>query len=114
MKELETKYFSHGQGSGYIEASKEAVEVRAEARKLGGEVIAPNTMTTLQGHFCRELEYLGVRDKNEMIFYIGSDENLYDAKHYFQSVLWVSETRIYEHFKPQSGRDYNFVGGVWK
>lgn len=111
---MKPEWFAHGQGMGYIADGKHALPVKPRSFQLAGELIAPGYSTTLSGHFCRPLEFLGALEPKEMIFYIGSDGDLFREKHYFQSVLWVSETRIFESFKPGSGRDFNFIGGRWK
>jgi len=112
--ELERVYFSDAQGSGYITASKSDVDTRPESVELGGNRIQPGQITDLNGFWRRPLEYLGLRDSAEMIFYLGEDSDLMGPRHYFQSVLWVSPTRFFEAFKPGSGRDFNFVKGEWK
>lgn len=103
-------YFSHSEGSGYMEASKDSVPCHAQPITIGGEVIEPGQSTELQGFFRRPLEYLGLKDENEMIFYIGEDQGI----HYFKSIFWISETRFFIAYKPGSGRDFNFVNGAWK
>lgn len=112
--DLELVFFSDAQGSGYITEKKCDVETRAESVKLGCQIIEPGAFTDLNGFWRRPMEYLGMRDRKEMVFYIGSDSDIMSTKHYFQSVLWVSQTRFWEAFKPGSGRDFNFVNGVWK
>lgn len=111
-------YFSDAQGSGYIEDSAEALPVKPVGFSIAGHRIEPGQLTDLVGFFCRPLKYLGIFGKvkeigSQLIFYMGSDEALF-PRHYFQAIFWISETRIYEQFKPSAGRDFHFVGGVWK
>lgn len=110
----ELVWFTDKQGCGYITNQKNALRLSGTELVLAGETLKPGDMTTISGLFCRPLEYLGTRDPKEMIFYIGSMQDMFEVKHYFQSVLWVSETRVWESFAPGSGRDFNFIGGVWK
>jgi len=111
---IEEVVFSNVQGSGYICESKDAVETRPGSVELGGATLSPGTFSDLNGFFARPLEYLGLRDRTEMVFYIGSDEQVFKTLHYFQSVLWLSPTRFFEMFGYEHGRDFNFVNGVWK
>lgn len=111
---LETVYFADAQGSGYITENKSDVETRLDPVDLGGHTIEPGAFTDINGFFARPLEYLGLIDSKNMVFYIGSDSDLHGTKHYFQFMLWLSPTRFFEAFKPGSGRDFNFVNGVWK
>lgn len=106
-------YFAHSQASGYIGDSADAVRTHKQSIRIAGITIDPGMITDLVGFFCRPLKYLGTRGKNRMVFYIGAGDGIF-PEHYFQSVLWLSETRIYEQFKPNAGRDFNFVNGVWK
>lgn len=111
-------YFSGAQGSGYIEDSPDALAVNKVPFCVVKHKIEPGQLTDLVGFFCRPLKYLGIfgevkRIGSQLIFYMGSDEGLFQ-RHYFQAVFLISRTRIYEHFSPKKGRDFNFVGGVWK
>ncbi len=107
-------WFGDTQGSGYITASKDELTVKPIGCRVVDEDLAPGAMTDMSGMFCRPLEYMGQLGENEMIFYIGEDSDLLTTKHYFQSVLWLSEKRIAESFAPNSGRDFHYINGVWK
>jgi hypothetical protein len=107
-------WYGDKQGSGYISKSRNALPVTPQTVIVAGETVKPGTHTTLSGYFCRPIEYLGVIDFKWMIFYLGSEQDLFASKHYYQEILRVSERRLWESFAPGSGRDFNYIGGEWK
>lgn len=110
------KVFSNKQGSGYIYESEQEMhmQINVVSVTINTKKINPGDMTTLDGHFCRELRYLGMKDNKEMIFEIGTTKDLFTKKYYYQSVLWVSENRIFEMFSWDAGRDFYYINGKWK
>jgi hypothetical protein len=44
---------------------------------------------------------------------VGKKENLF-PKSYYGLIYRVTQTRIFEMFSPQGGRDHNFKNGKWK
>jgi len=113
---LRYSYYSNKQGSGWVADKYKNMKTARQKLKLAGVEYVPGKSYDMNGHFARPLRYLGVRENadfpimKEMVFHIGQIGDL----HFFQSIYWVSETRIYEHFTPQAGRDFNFKGGKWK
>lgn len=114
--QLNSVTFSYGQGCGYIEPVPDNIEraIRRVPVTLAGATIQPGEQTTLQNHFCRPLQYLGMKDTNEMVFFIGQDADLFEGRYYYQSVFKIQEDRIFEMFSPKAGRDFYFVKGEWK
>jgi hypothetical protein len=108
--------FSNTQGSGYIHDNPNDIltELNPVPVTINGKEITPGASTTLDNHFCRPLQYLGLLGFNEMIFKIGDESDLFEGKHYYQSVFWIDEDKIFEMFSPNAGRDFLFVNGMWK
>ena len=107
--------YSDNQGSGYIVTEKKALdEIRREGVTINGSKIKPGQHTSIQGYFSRPLEYLGLIGENEMLFRIGEQSDLFGTKIYLQSVFRISESRLFEMFSHNSGRDFIFVNGKWK
>ena len=108
--------FGLRQGAGYIIDDPDIINdyITQTPVSIVGTIIIPNTGTDLLGHFCRPLFYLGLHGKNEMIFYIGSDSDMFRERHFYQSVHLIDDNRIFEMFGPGSGRDFIYVNGKWK
>jgi hypothetical protein len=108
--------FSLDQGAGYIHTSREEIlkEKRPVDVTVNGEIINPGDKTNLSGHFALQMEYCGLLGENEMIFFIGTMNDLFETKYYYQSVHLISDTRIFEMFNTLGGRDFNFINGKWK
>lgn len=118
----EKTIFSHSQGLGIVSDSKEEVlEIVAKRPvKILETLLKPGEMTSLFGFFLREVEYLGVlkseshRQVLPMVFYLGSGKNLFKEAHYFNVVMRVTNTRLFEKTTETTGRDYRYVSGIWK
>lgn len=112
---METVIFSDRQGSGYTCTNDQ--EINSIAQKLSIQVnsqtINPGEQTTLNGFFCRPLEYIG-RNETEAIFCMGNTEDLFNQVWYYQSVYIIADKRIYLIYGPNFGRDYNLINGRWK
>ena len=108
--------FSRSQGSGYIHTDPDMMAryLRPESITVVDEVLFPGMMTTLSGHFCSPVYYLGLVSTKEMIFKLGEDGDLLKTRYYYQSVHFIDRYRIFEMFTWQSGRDFNWIGGRWK
>lgn len=106
--------FSDKQGCGYIEESKESLNISKIPVNICGQSINPGDKTNLSGYLSRDIEYMGIKDDNEMIFYLGSIGDLFSTAHYFQAIFRITETRIFEMFSHISGRDFYFIKGEWK
>lgn len=111
---MKRTWFANGQGCGWITGAKDAVKAEPVAVELLGKNIDPGQFTDMNAHFGRPLEYLGTLGGTEMIFYIGEVDDMFMPLHYFQSVWRIGSSRIFESFAPMSGRDFHFIGGVWK
>lgn len=116
MKTLEFVYFSHKQGSGYILNNDKDIYRKAEKVEftLNNTVFKPGEKTTLFNHWSKEAEYIGLIDKTEAVFLLGSDHNLFTKYWYYSSVFIIDTNRIFVNYSPGSGRDYYFINGVWK
>lgn len=113
--------FSDNQGAGYIHEDPNEIntELVTESVSINGKKIVPGDYTTLNGHFSRPVIYIGylldgLQSSVEMIFKIGTGNNLFATKHYYQSIYRISDTRIFEMYSHISGRDFIFKGGKWR
>lgn len=103
------------QGYGYISDNPEIdLPLIMQPVTVVDEIIQPGAMTDVKGYFCRPLLFVGLVDKTELLFYIGKTGDLFETKHYWQSLWVVSPTRLYHIFGPGFGRDFNWVNGKWK
>ncbi|OJV39614.1 MAG: hypothetical protein BGO29_04510 [Bacteroidales bacterium 36-12] len=110
--------YDNKQGMGYILPPDININdyIVREPVMIAGEIIHPDSLTSLNNYFIRSCTYIGLNKMNisEMIFYLGMDEyDLFPLK-YYASVLRVNENRIFEMFSNKAGRDFNFVNGNWK
>lgn len=94
---------------GYI-SDGEAPEHSPKEVIVVDEVLMPGTETDFKGFFCRQLKYLGVKDKNELVFFNGSEA----GKHYFTTLFLIHPFLIFEMYKSDSGRDFNWIDNRWK
>lgn len=80
---------------------------------VAGQAVVPGNKTTLNGFFCRPIEYLGVEENGYAIFYIGSQNDLFAQANYYEPVLVVSDTRLFKMYSENAGRDFNFINQKW-
>jgi hypothetical protein len=108
--------FSNNQGSGYIHFDPDVIksELKINPVSICHKTINPGDFTDLFGHFCRQLEYLGMFGENEMIFRICEITDLFRTSYVYQAGFRIDEDRIFEMFSPGSGRDFLFKNGKWK
>lgn len=121
---METVIYSHNQGEGIILDEEYELEVEPHTVTLGGSTIKPGDMTTLDGYFGDDpIEYKGaydIRPNDEgnvfasLVFYLGSDSNLFEIKHYYKVLHYLTPERFYVNFAYGSGRDFNWKEGKWK
>ena len=115
--ELEAHYslFSKSQGSGYIFDNENEITkyINPVSINVGSESISPGDMTDLDNYLSRKVKYLGLVNGTGMIFYYGSENNLF-PKHYYGLIFRISQTRIFEMFSNIGGRDHNFINQNWK
>lgn len=118
----EKTFYSGGQGMAIISDNKDEVLKIIVKRpvKILESLVKPEEKTSLFGFFSREVEYLGVlkgEDQKEvlpMVFYLGSQVTLFKEIHYFNVLIRVTDTRLFEKTSERTGRDYRYVSGVWK
>lgn len=108
--------FSRKQGCGYIFNNTTDIDKHLQKVPvtIAGTTLQPGEFTDMLGYFCRELEYMGMMNGNEMIFHIFSVADMFDQKHYYQCIFKIAEDRIFEMFAPGSGRDHYYIKGKWK
>lgn len=104
---------------GYVtnsaDTEKEFPQLENLPMEFIGEVLYVGKMTDLCGFFAKPMIYLGVIDGNEMLFYNGAGgATLFGQKHFWQSMIRLSKTRIFSMYSPRAGRDWNYVNGEWK
>jgi hypothetical protein len=115
---IESVIFSYKEGMGYISDDYNAIDELIDdvAITINNKLILPEQLTDLDAYYSREIKYLGVLKSNpkEMVFYIGSDKNIFETKFYYSSLVKITENRVFECFTYGSGRDMIFVNGKWK
>ena len=113
---MEFVIFSNKQGSGYISDIEIDNYINQISVSINNQIITPGQSTNLFNHFCRDLKYIGLnkKEETEMIFFIGSTNDLFNKEFYYQSVFKISENRIFELYGQGSGRDFFFINGKWK
>lgn len=108
--------YSRAQGCGYIHEDPKLIEgfIRPVPVTVVDEFVQPGSLTTLSGYLAVPVRYLGLNGDKEMIFFIGSAEDLFEPRFYYLSIYLVHRYRIFEMFSFQSGRDHNWINGRWK
>ncbi len=101
-------------GEGIILKDNEPLIIRAESLAVGNEKLIPGSMTSMAGYFKHPIEYCGVIKKNTLVFFIGTDEDLFEKRRYYQVVHLINENRLFSMFSNIGGRDFNFINGKWK
>lgn len=85
-----------------------------DAITVCGETINPGQRTTLNDFFSRPIEYLGKEGSGYAVFYIGSQEDLFNHSHFYEPVLIVTDTRLFKIYSNNGGRDFNYINKKWK
>ena len=115
---IKSVIFSDKQGMGYVADNEYDIYdiIDEESISINNKVLKPGDLTTLDNYFIREVRFLGVskENENEMVFAIGDETDLFNNEFYYNSIIKISETRIFECFAYGSGRDHIFVNGNWK
>ncbi len=104
--------FSDNCGQGLIITGGDE-DWRKEEVVLGNCKLVPGGATTLDGYFSRPVIYCGIRKESELVFFLGSVQDLFPAS-YYETMNILSPVRFFRMFSPNAGRDFNFVGGIWK
>jgi hypothetical protein len=109
--------FSNNEGEGIIAEPGEVIATLPVAVQIVDEVIEPGMMTDIKGFYNRPVKYLGIDaeypEHKCMIFHIGTEDNLF-PKAYYKVILWLSPKRFYITFRPNGGRDFNYIKGQWR
>lgn len=79
-----------------------------------GKTISPGQITTMNGFFCRPIEYLGKDSDGYAIFFLGKKENFLFLEYYYEPVLIVTDTRLFKIYSNNGGRDFNYIKNEWK
>lgn len=108
------QYLDGSQGLYYKSAERSwEGKLLNKAIAVAGEIVSPGNKTTLNGFFCRPIEYLGLEESGYAIFYIGSKQDLFAQENYYEPVLVVSHTRLFKMYSENAGRDFNFINQKW-
>jgi hypothetical protein len=110
---MEKVIYSDNCGEGLILYNDEKINIKPLLVKIANEIIHPGEKTTMSGYFKEPLLYCGLYRK-ALVFYIGTEQNLFESIHYYQIVHKISENRLFSMFRFDSGRDFNFINGIWK
>lgn len=113
---LKSVVFGGGQGSGYIALNDYDIKEIAKPQDVivNFERLIPGNHTTLSGFFNTSVQFIGIINKSEMIFLLGSDTDLFETRYYYESVLRCTDKRIFCMYSWSGGRDWNFKNGNWK
>ena len=107
---MEEVIYSNNMGEGLILNIGEPLFVKKESVGVAGEILQPETLTTLQGYFKTPLKFCGTLYENKLLFFIGQQDN----KLYYQIIHLIAENRLFSMFSHIAGRDFNFIKGRWK
>jgi hypothetical protein len=112
---FENVFFSNSQGEGLISNTKDiSIERNSQETHLGNNTFNVGCSITLDGFFSFPHEFVGRIKGNELVFYCGFEFDLFEERHFFKVINYITPKRIFVMYTPQSGRDYNFVNGIWK
>ena len=110
--------YSNNGGLGLILDSQESIltYTHHEEYKIGDQILQPEDVTDLFGLFSEPVLFIGAlcNTKNAMVFYLGSDENLFETKRYYSVFFWISPTRVCNKYTLNSVRDFHLQGGKFK
>ena len=84
---------------------------------VGGQILQPNQLTTLNGYFNEPIRYCGLQKEQEnkiMVFHSGENADLFETKNFYYCVYWINEDRIGNVYALGSLRDFHFKNGQWK
>lgn len=111
----ETLFYSGNQGEGFTCNPDETLGLEDRGDfKLGNEVLTLLKETTLEGFFDFPHRFEGFNCKTGMVFFCGYENDLFGGTRYFKVIHLLTPKRIFVMYTPKSGRDYNFINGVWK
>lgn len=115
---IESVIFSRSCGQGYVaDCATDYLtlpDFRAVPVRVAGRIISPGEETNLMGHFSCQFIYLGLVKKQEMLFWFGSEADLFVERHFYRSVHLITEIRIFSMYTWQGGRDFHWKEGKWK
>jgi predicted NUDIX family phosphoesterase len=111
---MEQVFYSNNMGQGIIEDTDIELELIHPLIKVAGEILIKDTFTSMSGYFKESLKYCGVLDNNKLVFEIGSQDDMFESKTYYQVVNYISENVLFVKYTETGGRDYRFINNQWK
>ncbi len=115
---MERVIYNRGNGLGVIlDAFEDESEFFAPLEfNVNNEIIKAGDETTLSGYFVSPIRYVGsFKDEPKcMVFYLGSEGNLFQNMKYYACLYWLTPYRIVNKFSFNSARDFNFINGKWE
>jgi hypothetical protein len=111
---MEQVFYSNNMGQGIIEDTGIELELSQPVIKVAGEILIAGTFTSMSGYFKESLKYCGVLDNNKLVFEIGTDEDIFESKTYYQIINRISQYVLFEKYGERHGRDYRWINGKWK
>lgn len=112
---IETILFSNNQGEGIIHVSKDLdIDKTPVQITLGNTTFNIGSQIDLDGFFDFKHEYVGRLSERALVFYCGNEIDLFEERHFFKVINYITPKRIFVMYTYQSGRDYNFVENKWK
>ncbi len=118
---MEKVIYSCNGGLGVIlHNENEADFINHESIFVGDRLFLPGDMTDFMGMFIKPIRYAGLLIESEsesrkiMCFHTGDDSDLFGKKSYYYCFYKISDSRIFNKYTENSGRDYNWINGQWK
>lgn len=111
---MEHVFYSNNLGQGIICYNGEQIELDAVPVNVVDEILIPDTYTSMNGYFKESIKYKGIYLGNKLVFEIGTDEDIFESKTYYQVVNRISQYVLFEKYGERHGRDYRWINGQWK
>lgn len=88
-------------------------EIKKKEVSINGTILMPDSKTTLNNLFEKEVEYLGIHD-GYMQFKVGENNDLFGKEIWCNEFKKISEQRIVTCYQEGTARDYVFKERKWK
>lgn len=111
---MEHVFYSNNLGQGIICYNDEPVQLDTTPVNVADEILIPGTFTSMNGYFKESIEYKGLYQGNKLVFEIGTDEDMFEKKTYYQVINRIDQHTLFEKYAENHGRDYRWINGVWK
>jgi hypothetical protein len=110
---MEQVFYSNNIGQGIICYNGEQIDLDAIPVNVADEILIPDTYTSMNGYFKKSLKFKGIYQNNKLVFEIGTDEDIFESKTYYQIINRISQYVLFEKYGERHGRDYRWINGKW-